>query len=201
MSCQRVVLGLCLVLVVAVMSIAEEPPEGFVALFNGKDLTGWEQVNGSKFVAEKGVIKHGQGMGWLCSKEQYGDFILKFEIRWLKDRQDSGIFLRSGTEGKNWPDQKYEVQCENSERVVHIFGTDCHRNPAKAQALLKPTGEWNTMEIVCKGKHCEVKLNGEVASTADDLEPRTGYLGIQGENGELEIRNMYLKRLDAEKDK
>ena len=86
MSCQRVAWGLCLVLVVAVIGMAEEPPEGFVALFNGKDLTGWEQVNDSKFVAEKGVIKHGQGMGWLCSKEQYGDFILKFEIRWLKDR-------------------------------------------------------------------------------------------------------------------
>ena len=134
-SYHRVVLASCLVLVAALSSIAEEPPEGFVALFNGQDLTGWEQVNGSKFVAEKGVIKHGEGMGWLCSKEQYGDFILKFEIRWLKDRQDSGIFLRSGTEGSNWPDKKYEVQCENSERVVHIFGTDCRRDPAKAQAL------------------------------------------------------------------
>jgi hypothetical protein len=175
---------------------AGEPPEGFVALFNGQDLAGWEQVNGSKFIADDGVIKHRQGMGWLRTTEQFDNFVLRLEIRWLKDRQDSGVFLRSGIEGSNWPDRKYEVQCENSERVVHIFGTNCQRDPQKAQALLKPTGEWNTLEIECNGTRCRVKLNGEVASSADDLVPGTGYLGLQGENGEIEFRHMFIKRLE-----
>jgi hypothetical protein len=83
---------------------------------------------------------------------------------------------------------------------VHIFGTDCKRDPEKAQKLLKPTGEWNTLEIICDGSRCEVKLNGAVASTANDLEPRKGYLGLQGENGAIEFRNLFLKRLDPVKD-
>ncbi len=190
----------CLLFLLAGMLIADEPPEGYVALFNGKDLAGWEQVNGSTFTAEEGVIKHRQGMGWLRTTDQFDNFVLKLEVRWLKERQDSGVFLRSGLEGSNWPDRKYEVQCENSERIVHIFGTDCTRDPAKAQKLLKPTGEWNTLEILCDGSRCEVKLNGTVASTASDLEQRKGYLGLQGENGALEFRNLFLKRLDPAKD-
>ncbi|MBM4001375.1 MAG: DUF1080 domain-containing protein [Planctomycetes bacterium] len=191
----RSIASLCLC-VSAFAPANAEPPEdlGFVSLFDGKSLAGWEQMNGSKFTAENGVIKHGQGMGWLRTTEQYDNFILKLEVRWLKDRQDSGVFLRSGIEGKNWPDRKYEVQCENSERIVHIFGTDCRRDPAKAQALLKPTGEWNTIEILCDGRRCEVRLNGTLASSANDLEPRKGYLGLQGENGELEFRNPRLKK-------
>lgn len=200
MKPQRLYPALCLLLSMALIASGDDPPEGFVSLFNGKDLKGWEQMNGSKFTAEDGVIKHGQGMGWLRTKEQYDNFVLRFEIRWLKDRQDSGVFLRSGLEGSNWPDHKYEVQCENSERVIHIFGTDCKRDPAKAQALIKPNGEWNAIEIVCNGKRCEVRLNGELASYADDLKPGKGYLGLQGENGEMEFRNLYLKRLEPTKE-
>jgi hypothetical protein len=195
MKTSRVLVALSLVLSMAGWGVADEPPTGFVALFNGKDLAGWEQMNGSKFFAEDGVIKHRQGMGWLRTKEQYDNFLLRLEIRWLKDRQDSGVFLRSGLDGSNWPDRKYEVQCENSERIAHIFETNCRRDPAKAQALLKPTGEWNTLEITCHGTRCEVNLNGEPASSADDLEPRKGYLGLQGENGELEFRKLFLKPL------
>ncbi len=199
MKIQQVSFVLCAWFLIAAGLAAEEPPKGYVALFNGKDLTGWEQTNGSKFTAEDGVIKHRQGMGWLRTVEQYDNFILRLEVRWLKERQDSGVFLRSGIEGKNWPDSKYEVQCENSERIVHIFGTDCQRDPAKAQALLKPTGQWNTLEIVCDGTRCEVKLNGTLASWANNLQPRRGCLGLQGENGELEFRNLFLKKLEPGK--
>lgn len=191
----------CLLLAMAGSSRADGPPDGFAPLFNGKDLAGWEQMNGSKFFAENGVIKHRQGMGWLRTVDQYDNFILRLEVRWLKERQDSGVFLRSGLDGKNWPDRKYEVQCENSERIVHIFGANCQRDPVKAQALLKPTGEWNSLEINCNGSRCEVKLNGELASSATNLAPGKGYLGLQGENGELEFRQLFVRQLNPEKDK
>ena len=69
----------------------------------------------------------------------------------------------------------------------------------RREKLLKPTGQWNTLEIICDGRRCEVKLNGVVASTASDLEQRKGYLGLQGENGALEFRNLFLKRLEPAK--
>src|SRR5262245_25354560 len=109
-----------------------DPEEGFVSLFDGKSLKGWEVMNGARFVAEDGVIKLPGGSGWLRSEEEHGDFVLRLEVRWLKAKQDSGIFLRASKEGKNWPDKRYEVQCENSERIAHIFGAKSTRDAKKA---------------------------------------------------------------------
>ena len=178
---------------------APKPPEGFVSLFDGTTLKGWEVMNGAKFVAEDGVIKLHGGRGWLRSEQEYGDFVLRLEVRWMKPRQDSGIFLRASKEGKNWPDRRYEVQCENSDRVAHIFGAKSVRDPKKAAAALKGPQEWNSFEVKCVGPRCEVRLNGEPVSTADDLKSPRGYIGLQGEGGELEFRNISIKPLDGKK--
>ena len=174
------------------------PPEGYVSLFDGKSLAGWELMNNAKFVAEDGVLKLHGGSGWLKSEKEFADFDLQLEVRWLKPRQDSGIFLRSSKEGKNWPDRKYEVQCENSERIVFLFGAK-HDRKADVQKLLKEPGEWHTMQITCRGAQCEVRFQGESVVTSESLKPGSGFLGIQGENGELEFRNLFIKTLDAAK--
>jgi hypothetical protein len=192
---QAVLLGLALTCPLGAQE--SKPPVGFTSLFDGKSLARWEVMNKAKFVAEDGVIKLHGGSGWLRSEQEYGDFVLKLEVRWMKPKQDSGIFLRASKEGKNWPDRRYEVQCENSERVAHIFGAKSVRDPKKAAGLLKPPGEWNTFEIHCAGARCEVRLNGESVSSADDLKTSRGYLGLQGEGGELEFRNLRVKSLPA----
>jgi hypothetical protein len=76
MKTSRILAAMCLLLSIAGLGVADEPPAGFVALFNGKDLAGWVQMNGSKFCAENGAIKHRQGMGWLRTTEQYDNFRL-----------------------------------------------------------------------------------------------------------------------------
>jgi hypothetical protein len=152
-------------------------------------------MNGAKFAAVGGVLKNDGGNGWLRSDKEYADFVLRLEVRWLKPRNDSGVFLRAGKEGDNWPNRKYEVQAENSERIVHVFGANCKRDAAKAFKLLKPDKEWNSLEIKCQGTKCEVKLNGEVAATADDLKHARGHLGFQGEGGQLEWRNLRIQEL------
>lgn len=174
---------------------AADDEAGFTSIFNGKNLDGWQPMNGCKFSAVDGVLKGDGGNGWLRSEKEYGDFVLRLEVRWLKPKQDSGVFIRAGKEGANWPDRKYEVQAENTERIVHVFGAKCERDPQKALKLLKPDNEWNTLEITCKGTSCEVKLNGEVASRAEELKTPSGYLGFQGEGGQLEWRKLRIKEL------
>ena len=97
-------------------------------------------MNGAKFVAEDGVIKHNDGSGWLRDKE-YADFILRLEFRFLKPEQDGGVFLRAGNEGKDWPDRKYEVQVENMRRMATIFNAKNDLNVELTQKSLKPDGE------------------------------------------------------------
>ncbi len=174
------------------------PEEGFTSLFDGESLTGWEVRNGGKFTVEEGVIKLDGGRGWLCSEAEYGDFILKLELRFLAPKQDGGVFLRASYEGDNWPKQRYEVQCENSPRMAKLFGAQYEQDLEKTAAALKPDGEWNTYEILCRGTRCEVRLNGELVTTSDGLKVAAGRIGLQGEGGKHEYRRLQIKPLQAE---
>ena len=170
--------------------------EGFVSLFDGKTLDGWYLMNGAKFVVEDGVIKHNEGNGWLRSDKEYDDFILRLEFRFMKPKQDGGVFLRAGLEGKDWPDRKYEVQVENTRRMATIFNAKNDLNVELTQKALKPVGEWNEYEIKIVGPRIEVRLNGELVSTSSSVNMlKRGYLGLQGENGAHEYRNLRLKDL------
>ena len=110
-----------------------------------------------------------------------------------EDKQDSGVFLRAGKEGNNWPSRKYEVQAENSPRIAKIFGAAHQRDEKKAFNLLKQNQQWNSYEIKCEGANCEVKFNGEVVATSDAFKTPRGFIGLQGESGQLEWRNIRIK--------
>ena len=175
---------------------AEKDETGFSPLFNGKTLDGWHLENNANFVVEDGVIKHRGGLGWLRSDKQYSDFILRLEFRFLKEKQDGGVFLRSNKDGSNWPTRKYEVQIENTERMAKIFGTQHELDVELTRRLLKPNGEWNEYQITVKGASVEVRLNGEVVSKSDKAgDLQRGYIGLQGENGQHEYRNFRIKEL------
>ncbi len=174
----------------------EKTEEGFVSLFDGKTLDGWHLVHDAKFVAEDGVLKLNGGLGWLRSDKEYSDFILRLEFRFMKPKQDGGVFLRSNTEGKPWPSRKYEVQVENTVRMAKIFGTEHELNVELTQKTLKPIGEWNEYDIKLVGSKIEVRLNGELVSTSDSVGGLTrGCLGLQAEYGFHEYRNFRIKDL------
>ena len=64
------------------VSAQPKAEDGFQALFDGKTLAGWHVMNKAKFTAEDEVIKLRGGSGWLRSDEEYGDFVLRLEVRW-----------------------------------------------------------------------------------------------------------------------
>jgi len=141
----------CLLSLPSCSVTAEKDDEGFARLFDGKTLDGWHLMNGAKFVAEDGVIKLNGGSGWLRSDKQYSDFILRLEFRFMKPKQDGGVFLRSSIEGENWPSQNYEIQVENTRRMAKIWGAEYDLNVELTQKVLKPLGEWNEYEIKLVG--------------------------------------------------
>ena len=179
------------------VSVAGEKTEkGFVSLFDGKTLDGWRLMNDAKFVAEDGVIKLNGGLGWLRSDKEYSDLILRLEFRFMKPKQDGGVFLRSNTAGKPWPSRKYEVQIENTVRMAKIFGAKHELNLELTEKVLKPVGEWNEYEIKLIGSRLEVRLNGKLVSMSDSTGGLTrGYLGLQAEHGFHEYRNFRIRDL------
>jgi len=185
-----------LVLILLLLASGPLVAEEFEPLFDGKSLAGWQLMNGAKFSAADGVLKHNGGLGWLRSDKQYSNFILQLELRFLKEKQDGGVFVRSGIEGKNWPSKKYEVQIENTVRMAKIFGAKHKLDVDLTQQVLKPLNDWNMYEIKIVGPKAEVRLNGKLVSTSNDLDRlKTGYIGFQGENGAHEYRNIRIKVL------
>lgn len=88
-------------LVVAAAAVAAEPDkDGFVPMFNGKDLTGWVNVNthpGTFFVKDGMIITTGKPTGYLRTDKQYENFIADFEWMHLPDKPgavgNSGFFV------------------------------------------------------------------------------------------------------------
>lgn len=194
------VAGLAVALVAVLPTAAQDKEfkleDGFTSLFNGKDLSGWEVMNKGKFSVKDGVILLDKGGGWLRSEKEYKDFDLRMDFRFVSKGADSGIFIRAGKEGGNWPNKAYQVQTMDNNSLGALFGGGkAKKDDAALKKVMKPTGEWMTYQIVAQGPKLEVKINGETITTAEGLEDRTGYIGMQGEGGVLEFKNVRIKEL------
>lgn len=195
---------------------AQKPPEGFTALFNGKDLTGWK-ATGKKEVwdVKDGLLYcQGGGGGWLMTEKEYGDYILSFEFR-LPKNGNSGVALRAPLQG-NPAYQGMEIQLiddinwkglqswQHSGSVYNVI-------PASGTSI-NPPGEWNLMFIVLKGNDIKVVLN-QKELVKDDLSKyfekhgkehpglmrKTGHIGFQSYNHKVDFRNVWIKPLDKSK--
>jgi hypothetical protein len=188
-------------------------PEGFVALFNGTNLDGWvvENSTTNNFTVADGVLRVEGPQGWLRSAQQYGDFSLRVEVRFLTPDADSGVFLRAPGPASNvfirgWPANAYQVQMRDMSvnRTTNPFwaGNLYRHRVAPGQTsfaadaaieAVRPTGEWQLFEIEAAGDRIQARLNGvAVLDAAGIVNPR-GFIGIQGETGTLEYRRIDIR--------
>jgi hypothetical protein len=212
--------GLLLTLLFACIlgpSRADDPPgEGFVSLFNGKDLTGWKVNEGGNmnvWGAEDGILYvSGRGGGWLMTEREYTDFEIRLEYK-MPYHGNSGVALRSPMKG----DPAYvgmEIQLLDDatyEKLEKIRPTQytgsIYDVVPPTEHVSKPLGEWNQMRITAKGRQVTVELNGTkiVDANLDDHKERAdkhpgllrekGHLGLQSHDGRVEFRNLYVKPL------
>lgn len=66
---------------------------------------------------------------------------------------------------------------------------------ARIDAPVKPPGEWNSYEVVCKGSRITVWTNGVESSYADNIQTLRGRIGLEAERYRIEFRNLRLKDL------
>jgi hypothetical protein len=147
----------------------EKKDEGWITLFDGKDLSAWQAPAATKWKIGEGVLAFQKGCGNLWTKEKFGDFVLDLEVK-VQKGTNSGIFLRSAQGEKNWLQGSFEVQVSDSfgERKPgkHEMGAlyDCLAPSAAAE---KPHGEWNHMVITFKGNSLKVELNDKAILDAN----------------------------------
>lgn len=175
-----------------VVSLASETESDWVMLFNGKDLSGWVQINGTaKYTVENGVIvgttAKGSPNSFLCTEKEYGDFILEFEVL-LDDRLNSGVQIRSQSlkDYQNYRVHGYQVEIAANGNAGFIYdearrgwlNTDADRaDDAKQKAFKK--GEWNQYRVECRGDSIKTWVNGIlIADLHDSMTPK-GFIGLQ----------------------
>jgi hypothetical protein len=180
----------------------EEKKEGFVSLFNGKDLTGWTYLGkgDSPFVVKDGAIHYKGGNGWLCyTEKEYPDFELRLEFKLIKKGGDGGIFFRAAKDAKggaNWPSQRYELQVKDYAEQARLWNLPYKLDKDKVAKVRKALGEWETYRLVVQGERVEAYLNGEMVTTSDAAKRREpAFLGLQAEGGEQAFRNLRIREL------
>ena len=93
--------------------------DGFqLALFNGKDLSGWDITN-CKVTVEDGALVLAEGNGFVRTNLKYGDFVLELDWRARQaSKYDSGIYVRSefpsSQRSRNWPD-RYQINLKEGD--------------------------------------------------------------------------------------
>ncbi len=199
------------------LALAATPEKGFVPLFDGKTLDGWELVGkkGSGYIVEDGkIVCPADGGGNLFTSKEYSNFVLRFEFR-LEDGANNGIGIRAPLEG----DAAYkgmEIQIlddgaaryRGQLRPAQYHGSVYDVFPAK-QCCRKAVGEWNEEEITADGRHVVVKLNGQNITDADldsvtdplvlkkhpGLARTIGHIGLLGHGTRVEFRNFRVREL------
>lgn len=199
----------------ATASWAADGEDGFVPLFNGKDFDGW--IANPGYVAEEGkiVCAPSKGKGNLFTKEEYANFVLRFEFK-LPPGANNGLGIRAPMKGTT-SRTGYELQIldDTAEKYAKLKPYQYHGSlyglaPAK-RGHLKPVGEWNEQEVTVDGDLIKVVLNGteilnvnleEIRSnpTMDGnehpgLKRTTGHIGFLGHGSPVEFRNLQIKVL------
>jgi len=193
--CTRVLLGLVLV-------IPALAAPGERALFNGKNVDGWEMIRSQgrdTFVVEDGVLRTTGAKGMIAyTREKLGNGALRVVYKMSNEKGNSGIFIRIPDVPKAERDAIHggiEVQIDNNDNDWHSTGVLYSMTKALARPY-KPAGEWNTMEITLDGLRTMVRLNGVLVTDYDGVSevppkklpyepdrgprPETGYIGLQG---------------------
>ena len=190
--------------------------EGFVSIFDGQSLKGWQGGEGAYEVKDGAIVclKNGKG-GNLYTDKEYANFVLRFEFK-LTPGANNGIGIRAPREGDAaFVGMEIQVLDNDDPAYKGIQDYQTHGSvygvlPGK-RGFLKKTGEWNTEEITCDGKHVKVVLNGETitegdiekASTPTTLDKREhtglkrdkGYICFCGHGAHVEFKNLRVKEL------
>jgi hypothetical protein len=209
-------LPLLLLLCLPLTLPAADPEEGFVPLFNGKDLTGWKAYGKAELwtVEDGKIVNTASGGGWLGTTRDYANYHLKLDYR-LKPGGNSGVYLRAPEEG-HISRVGMEIQLLDDDHPSYAklqpyqyTGSLYHVVAAKPKTC-KPAGEWNSIEIRAEGRKLTVIHNGTkiletdldeagkeeaVAKEHPGLKRTTGRIGLQSHTDRLEFKNLRIKEL------
>lgn len=182
-----------------------------IQLFNGKDLINWEfklkdpgAIVSEVFKVQNGVIQiKGDPFGYMRSKDTFSDYKLHVEWRWPVEASNSGVFVHAQLPDTIWLRCiECQLQAGNAGDFVCMNGADMNERTDKSKRSVKkigassekPVGEWNTMEVICKGNSIEVYVNEVLQNKATGCNLTKGHICLQSEGKTVEFKNVWLQK-------
>jgi hypothetical protein len=190
----------------------ELPPpasrENQVALFNGRDFNGFtfcmknDAPPSETWSISNGVIHcTGKPIGYLRTTQSYSNYFLTVEWRFLKvapKADNTGILVHMQLPDKIWP-QCIQVQgkhdrqgdlflMEGAESKEHKGMDKNTPLPIHGPSRENPVGEWNKAETICLHNKVISFINGYFVNETTECTVNDGFIGIQSEGGDIEIR-------------
>jgi hypothetical protein len=174
--------------------------DGWITLFDGKNLDQWQGDGTATFVIEDGSViakdkKDPKAVAaYLVSKQSFKDFEIRAEF-WVSDDANSGVFIRN-TDPKNISSKTgYEVNIFD-QRPDPSMGTGGIVPFAKTLVPIKAGGKWNVYEIKAQGPKFWATLNGtKTVDGAENADHKEGPIALQFGVGTVKFRKVQIRPL------
>ena len=172
---------------------SQEITSGWVSLFDGETMFGWQPRGDAKWQVADGTIQVSEGgAGMLATTTEFADFELQAEC-WIDDKANSGIFLRCPMEGTIDSENAYEVNVYDPHKK---WPTGSINNVARTRTRVKSVGKWSLFSIRAEGDKLSVMVDGKRTVMAKDTKHARGVLALQYNGaGTVRFRNIKLRPL------
>lgn len=164
----------------------------WVNLLDG-NMSHWTTLGDANWSQKDGVTQADGGKGFLVSKDTYTDFHLKLEFYSGTDT-NSGIFMRCQDPAVIKDKTCYEANIFDK-RKDQSGRTGGIPNYGPPMMVIDTENQWNTYEIMLKGSHITVKLNGKLTVDVDDKTLASGPMALQYTKGVIKFRNVMIKKM------
>jgi hypothetical protein len=194
-------------------------------LFNGRDLTGWVNVNTAPdtWSVENGMLVcSGHPTGVMRTERQYENFVLHVEWMHTEPGGNSGMFLWSGAQANpdspfphgvevqmlelDWPRLNTKNGVVPPVAYVHgeLFGVGGTKtipdNPRGERSMsvenrCKGRGEWNTYDVVAVDGVIKLSVNGKFVNGIRGTTRKKGYICMESEGAKIYFRNIRIMEL------
>ena len=192
-------------------------PAGRVELFNGQDFSGFTFCMRNNadpartWSVTNGVIHcTGKPTGYLRTTRSFSNCVVTVVWRFVKiapKADNTGVLVHM-----QLPDQVWPICVQNqgkSGRQGDLFvmgGAECKEHlalgkdastpvPLQGESNENAVGEWNTNVTVCAGRDVRAIINGKRLNEISECTISSGFIGIQSEGGDIEIRKLTIEPL------
>lgn len=192
-------------------------PTNRIELFNGKDFSGWtfcmkNDADPLKtWSVTNGLVRcAGKPTGYIRTTQAYSNYVVTVVWRFAKvapSADNSGVLVHIQSPDKVWP-QCIQNQGKSGRQgdLFVMAGAECKEHLALGKDANTPVafsgganenaiGEWNTNTTVCTGNTVEAIINGKSLNKISECTISSGFVGIQSEGAEIEIRQIFVEPL------